>query len=465
MAGGLSRYDEFIPTYVDAHQRMTIVPWQERRPSRNARLAAWFLLVIPVAVAVVYPIAQNYLRAAGLLARIADPHATGWIANYDVHQVDVRDTSFDFRGHTIAARVYLPRGVGFAPGIVVVHGMHELGIDEPRLVNFARSMAASGFYVMTPLVPGIADYRIEAESADVIGSAAKGFAQELQVPRVGVFAISFSGGLALLAASDPQYAPSIAWVASVGGYYDLAHVLRFFATGDAVRPDGSAEHLTQHEYGPLIVVYDEPQDFFNAHDAPLAHDALKLLLHDRGKDSEQLTLKMTSDGQRVMQNIYQKHRDGLTASIVAEINKRSDKLAAASPAGHLRFIDVPVLLLHGSDDNVIPPTEMLWLKRDLPSDELVGALESPAITHVEVGSKVSLGERLRLVHWMALMMHTARSSEAGKGLENAPAGMWTLSPSRAGCWFRLVTRSGDAQRRSALRMTIRDTIFLSSSTW
>ena len=61
-----------------------------------------------------------------------------------------------------------------------------------------------------------------------------------------MFAISFSGGLALLAASDPQYAPSIAWVASIGGYYDLAHVLRFFATGDAVTPDGGVEHLTQH---------------------------------------------------------------------------------------------------------------------------------------------------------------------------------------------------------------------------
>ncbi len=163
---------------------------------------------------------------------------------------------------TIPARIYLPRGVGSAPGIVVVHGMHELGINEPRLVNFARSLAASGFFVMTPQVPGIADYRVQAESADLIGTAAQSFAQQLQVPKVGVLALSFSGGLALLAASDPQYSQSIAWVATVGAHYDLAHVLRFFATGEAVRPDGSVEHLPPHEYGPLIVVYDEPQDFF-----------------------------------------------------------------------------------------------------------------------------------------------------------------------------------------------------------
>src|SRR5215471_3497045 len=111
------------PTETDTRESMTIVPWQGRTPSRNARLAAWLLLVIPIVVAVVYPIAQNYLRAAGLLKRVSDPHASGWIANYDTHAVDTRDTSFDFRGRSIPARVYVPRGVGLAPGIVVVHGM------------------------------------------------------------------------------------------------------------------------------------------------------------------------------------------------------------------------------------------------------------------------------------------------------------------------------------------------------
>ena len=70
------------------------------------------------------------------------------------------------------------------------------------------------------------------------------------------------------------------------------------------------------------------------------------------------------------------------------------------------------MLLHGSDDTVIPPTEMLWLQRDIPKDRLLDALISPAITHVEVGSKVTLRERLALVHWMALMIHEARATES-----------------------------------------------------
>lgn len=393
---------------------MSTVPWQDRNPSRKVRLIAWLLLLVPIAVALLYPIAQDYLRAASLLERISDPQANGWIANYEARPVDVHDTTLDFRGRPISARVYLPRGVGFAPGIVVVHGMHELGINEPRLVGFARSLAASGFFVMTPLVPGIADYRVEAQSADLIGTSAQSFAQQLGVQKVGILAISFSGGLSLLAAGDQQYAPSIAWVASVGGYYDLDHVLRFFATGDAPRPDGTVEHLTPHEYGSLILIYDEPQDFFNAHDAPIATQALKRLLSDDGKGSEALAATMTSGGRQIMQDIYHKQRQSLTPAILAEIDKRRDALSAASPAGHLGFVHAPVLLLHGSDDTVIPPAELLWLARDIPKQYLVTALVSPAIGHVEVGTKVGLRDKLALVHWMAQMIRTARATESGK---------------------------------------------------
>ncbi len=380
--------------------------------------------MLPLLVVVLYPDVQDHLRAASLLQRIADPHATGWIANYGLHPVDVHDTSFDFNGKSIPARIFLPRGTGPAPGIVVVHGIHALGIDGPRLVNFARSLAASGFLVMTPQVPGLADYRVQAESADLIGTAAQDFARRLQVPKVGVLAISFSGGLALLAASDPRYSPSIAWVATVGTHYDLAHVLRFFATGEAIRPDGSVDHLPPHEYGPLIVVYDEPQDFFVPQDVQAAHQAIKLLLSGNGKASEAVTKTMTPAGQETMQLIYHKQREQFASALLVEIDKQKEQLAAASPAGHLNSLSVPVLLLHGSDDTVIPPTELLWLERDIPKEQLRDALISSAITHVEVGVKLSLRERLALVHWMALMFREARATQSGRFTAKLLADRW-----------------------------------------
>ena len=149
-------------------------------------------------------------------------------------------------------------------------------------------------------------------------------------------------------------------------------------------------------------------------DAPTAHEALKLLLSGKGKASEALTKTLTPAGQQIMQDIYHKQRASLAPAVLSEIDKHRDQLAAASPAGHLRSLQVPVLLLHGADDPIIPPTEMLWLERDIPKQYLVAALISPAIGHVDFGSKINLRERLALVHWMASMIHEARSRRAAK---------------------------------------------------
>jgi pimeloyl-ACP methyl ester carboxylesterase len=406
---------------------MTTVPWQDRAPSRKPQLLVWLLLLLPLFVVTVYPTVQDYLRAASLLQRISDPRAAGWIAGYDVHPVDIRDTAFEFRGAPVSARMYIPRGIASPPGIMVVHGMHDLGIDEPRLVGFSRSLAASGFFVMTPQVPGIADYRVEAESAALIGTAAQSFAQQIQAPRVGVLTLSFSGGLALLAASDPQYSPSIGWIATVGAYYDLAHVLSFFATGEAVRPDGSVENITPHGYGPLIVVYDEPQDFFAPRDIAPAREAIRVLLSEDETASKKLAQILTPAGQETMRRIYQQQREYFAAALRAQVDKRKEQLAAASPAGHLESLSMPVLLLHGSDDTVIPPTELLWLQRDIPKDKLLDTLISPAIAHVDVGDKVTLRDRLALIHWMALIIHETRSNEMKAARPQLPAGAWFTS--------------------------------------
>ena len=70
---------------------------------------------------------------------------------------------------------------------------------------------------------------------------------------------------------------------------------------------------------------------------------------------------------------------------------------------------------------MIPPTELLWLQGEIPKGQLLDALISSAITHVEVGDKVSLRERLALVHWMALVIREARTAESSKGTQFAGA--------------------------------------------
>ena len=178
------------------------------------------------------------------------------------------------RASTFAAR---ERSRG---AIVLVPGVHHLGIDEPRLVRFARAVASSGITVLTPEIAELVHYRIEGASAGEIGEAARALHEHTGAP-VGVMGMSFAGGLALLAAADTRYAPEIAFVVAVGAHDDLGRVSRFFATGDIARPDGSIARLHAHPYGPLVLVYARVEDFFPAGDVPAARDALRLWLWEK----------------------------------------------------------------------------------------------------------------------------------------------------------------------------------------
>ena len=76
------------------------------------------------------------------------------------------------------------------------------------------------------------------------------------------------------------------------------------------------------------------------------------------------------------------------------------RAAAVSPHGHLGGVHVPVYLLHGAGDTVIPPSETSWLARDVPQACLRSALISAAISHVELGGEPSVQEQFALVHFM-----------------------------------------------------------------
>ncbi len=60
--------------------------------------------------------------------------------------------------------------------------------------------------------------------------------------------------------------------------------------------------------------------------------------------------------------------------------------------------------MHGAADNVIPPSEMVWLQRDIPPGLVKDALTTPALSHASMDGKPSLADNLRLVHFMAQLL-------------------------------------------------------------
>jgi pimeloyl-ACP methyl ester carboxylesterase len=83
------------------------------------------------------------------------------------------------------------------------------------------------------------------------------------------------------------------------------------------------------------------------------------------------------------------------------------QLAALSPQGHLSELHVPVFILHGLTDDIIPSTESLWLEREIPQPYLREALITPAFSHVDPEKAASWREELRLVKFLADVMRAS----------------------------------------------------------
>ncbi len=170
-------------------------------------LAACLMLVVLGFAA--WPLVRVHLQSAAVLDLVADKPVPSWLRRFVSEPIEVRDLELPLASGPVRARLYTPLRPANAPSIMVLHGVHHLGIDEPRLENFATAMAACGVQVLTPELPDIKDYQVGASSIATIGESAKWLAKEHDGRPVGVMGLSFSGGLSLVAAADAQYEPSI----------------------------------------------------------------------------------------------------------------------------------------------------------------------------------------------------------------------------------------------------------------
>ncbi len=368
--------------------------WREamgpRRCFGNRRVVLGAVAALALLLALAVP-GWTHLRAMGLLARLSDAKATGWVAGVGRHAI--RETPFELRDDRgpVPARLYAPEGVDHPPGIVLAHGVHRLGIEEPRLKAFSRALASTGIAVLTPELRELADYRVDPRSIETIGLAVTELRARLEARRVGLVGMSFAGGLVLMAAADPRFAPSIGFVASVGGHDDLGRVLRFFVTNTIERPDGSVEALQAHTYGPMVLVYSHIEAFFPEADAGAAREALRYWLWEEFDTAKKHARKLGPESRARMEALFDHKLETVRPELLAEIDRQKPYFPSVSPAGRMGDVHAPIFLLHGAGDTVIPASETEWLAHDAPRAWLAQALVSKAISARGARRRAGLG--------------------------------------------------------------------------
>ena len=374
---------------------------------RRKTFAAMLTISLVVFCAAAWPFTKAHLQALAVL-KLVGGQPVPWIVGRAVAEpISTEDIQFPSDAGVVGARLYLPENKPNAPTLIVLHGVHHLGMDEPRLMAFAAASASCGLRVLTPELPGIKDYHVDRSSVQVIGESAKWFAQKTGGP-VGVMGLSFSGGLALVAAADPVYHPDFKFVLAVGSQDAMDHVANYYLTGRELRPDGTTELLPAHEYGALVLEYEHLEDFVPTADIAAIRPVLRQHLYE-DKSAETAAEAALNDTQRrEARELIDVTSPATLRKLAAVQTKHIEEMEGLSPHGRLKTLTTPVYLLHGEADNIIPAAETLWMAHELPGTTLQAVLVSPVLAHLDLQSaQPSAWDEWRLVHFLALVMHAA----------------------------------------------------------
>jgi len=368
------------------------------------------LLFFALCCVIAWPFVHAHLQAIAVLDLVANKQVPSLLRDITLEPVDSTVLTLPLPSGPVRARLYTPKRNPNAPGLVVLHGVHHLGMDEPRMIAFASALASCGLRVLTPELPGIKDYHVDADTIATIGDSAAWLATQQNNHPVGILGLSFSGGLSLLAAANPRWHSDIKFVTAVGSQDNMARVADYYRTGNDPRPDGTIEYLAPHEYGPLVLEYQHLSDFAPADDVPALREVLRAHLYEDKPAEKQAMAKLTwfqaAQAEQLMATT-----SAYTRQLLHDSEERHlDYAKTVSPTGHLAHLDTPVYLLHGEADNIIPAAETQWMAAELPKHTLKAELISPVISHLDMdGLGPTALDQLRLVHFFALLLHAAES--------------------------------------------------------
>ena len=268
----------------------------------------------------------------------------------------------------------------------------------------------------TPELPRLTQFELPADAVAQIRIATREVAERTERVDVGVIGISFSGGLALLAATEPD--ARIRFVVSLGGHHDLARVLEWYLGAPAADPSGATLEALPHPYGIGVFLHAHAHQLFASTDADVVRSVLGELLAGRREAAYRIRREavLTREGATRLDTIIRYVRDrtdnpaveALKEEVQSVIHREAERLARVSPAGHLDGIECDVFVIHGLSDPIVPSTEAAWLRRDLPESRLRSVLVTDVIRHAEYGRDPAHAERWAMVRTMAKILRAAR---------------------------------------------------------
>jgi pimeloyl-ACP methyl ester carboxylesterase len=387
---------------------------------RLRRLALRAAIVLALALFALS--ASGYVDAFSVVARAADlPGPLRRVA--DLGTVDHVERAASVPapgGPPMRVRIYAPVGTS-RQTVLLVAGLHPAGIEEPRLIAFARELAKSRFSVVTPDIEGLTQLSITQAITDDIERVARWVALDRGLAPAGVIGligISFSGGLAMVAAGRPSLRDLVSYVLSIGGHGDLPRVLRYLSSGDVAERTASTDRdeavegiQPPHDYGVTVVVLNVAERLVPSDQVDGLRDLTRRFLwasslegdHESRAAQELASIredagKMPEPSATLLRHVIDRDVEQLGSQVRAHIGDFGND-PALSPSRSARPT-APVFLLHGREDNVIPAIESQYLADHLHGGPHVKLLVTDLLSHAKTDGPKRIVEVVKLIEFL-----------------------------------------------------------------
>ena len=360
-----------------------------------------------IAIALFAVLARRDVHGLTLVVRAADLRGVARrLADLDTVPIQERLMELPAQAGSMRARAYVPVGTSHQT-VLLVSGLHPAGIDEPRLVALARKLAEANVTVVTPDIEELSRFEVTPVVTDRIEDAAVWLATKSGLTpsgRIGLMGVSFSGGLAVVAAGRASLSGHLLYVFSFGGHDDLHRVLDYFCTGGE---DVRTELPAPHDYGVAIVLVNVAEHLVPSEQVePLRIAVRRFLwasyvdrLDKRRAELEFAALRevartLPEPAATLLRYVNDRDVGRLGPRLQPHISAYVDQPALSpvrSPAP-----SAPIYLLHGSEDNVIPSDESRHLAARLRGRVPVRLLVTDLISHADATGPAHTADVLKL---------------------------------------------------------------------
>ena len=268
---------------------------------------------------------------------------------------------------TYVDKNHVPKGA-----YIIGPGLHFKGAEHEGLDRFARILAKAGNLVMSPFVQDYANMHIQPDSHLPFLGAFDALLEHELLPsgiKPGVFSISFGSWLAMKLATCPVRNRLLGSCVLFGGYGNFREAVDFAVSGQL-----NGQPYAHHDPRNVPAIFMHIAESFDVDPQTLRQAWLNYMhltwQHDEMKTPDACNQKANALALNLPEAFRTIFLEGCGALPGAQeriqttlLDKKFDYLDTRLD---FHAIKCPVFIMHGTDDDVIPYTQLETLSKELP---------------------------------------------------------------------------------------------------